>query len=69
MAFYSYKGGTGKTTCIVNLAAIYASMGMKICLIDFDIYAPIPTSYFEVQPKYFIHDLLSGEPRNTLLIH
>ena len=61
MAFHSYKGGTGKTTCIVNLAAIYASMGMKICLIDFDIYAPILTSYFEVQPKYFIHDLLSGE--------
>jgi MinD-like ATPase involved in chromosome partitioning or flagellar assembly len=61
IAFHSYKGGTGKTTCVVNLAALFASMGKKICLIDFDIYAPSLTSYFGVSPKYFIHDLLSGD--------
>jgi len=61
IAFHSYKGGTGKTTCVVNLAAVYASMGMKICLIDFDIYAPSLTSYFGVTPEFYIHDLLSGE--------
>jgi len=61
MAFHSYKGGTGKTTCVVNLAALYASMGKKVCLIDFDVYAPSLTSYFGVSPKYFIHDLLSGD--------
>jgi cellulose biosynthesis protein BcsQ len=61
MAFHSYKGGTGKTTCVVNLAAIYASLGLKVCLLDFDVYAPSLTSYFEVSPKYFIHDILSGD--------
>jgi cellulose biosynthesis protein BcsQ len=61
MAFHSYKGGTGKTTCVVNLAALYASLGFKVCLIDFDIYAPSLTSYFNASPKYYIHDLLSSE--------
>ena len=61
IAFHSYKGGTGKTTCIVNLAALYASMGKKVCLIDFDIYAPSLTSYFDISPEYHIHDLLSGD--------
>jgi len=61
IAFHSYKGGTGKTTCIVNLAALYASMGKKVCLIDFDIYAPSLTSYFNADPEYHIHDLLSGD--------
>ena len=61
MAFHSYKGGTGKTTCVVNLAALYASLGLKVCLMDFDIYAPSLTSYFGASPNYYIHDLLSGE--------
>jgi len=61
IAFHSYKGGTGKTTCIVNLAALYAKMGKKVCLIDFDVYAPSLSSYFDVSPEYYIHDLLSGD--------
>ena len=61
MAFHSYKGGTGKTTCVVNLAAYYASLGLKVCLMDFDIYAPSLTSYFGASPRYHIHDLLSSE--------
>ena len=61
IAFHSYKGGTGKTTCIVNLAALYAKMGHKVCLIDFDVYAPSLSSYFDASPQYYIHDLLSGD--------
>lgn len=61
MAFHSYKGGTGKTTCITNLAAHYANLGYKVCLIDFDIYAPSLTSYFEYTPNKYIHHLLTGE--------
>ena len=61
IAFHSYKGGTGKTTCVVNLAALYANMGYKVCLIDFDVYAPSLVSYFNATPKHYIHDLLSGD--------
>ena len=61
IAFHSYKGGTGKTTCIVNLAALYADMGFKVGLLDFDVYAPSLVSYFNANPKYYIHDLLSGD--------
>jgi chromosome partitioning protein len=43
------------------LAALYASMGFKVCLIDFDVYAPSLISYFRGSPKHYIHELLSGE--------
>ena len=34
LAFHSYKGGTGKTTLVTNLAATFASSGMRVCLLD-----------------------------------
>jgi chromosome partitioning protein len=58
IAFHSYKGGTGKTTCITNLAALYARQGKKVLLMDFDLYAPSLTTYFNAEPQYHIHDLL-----------
>ena len=61
LAFHSYKGGTGKTTLISNLAANYAKKGMKICLLDFDLYAPSLVTYFRKEPENYINNLLSGE--------
>jgi MinD-like ATPase involved in chromosome partitioning or flagellar assembly len=61
LAFHSYKGGTGKTTLVSNLAAAYAQKGMKICLLDFDLYAPSLMTYFCKEPEFFINNLLSGE--------
>jgi cellulose biosynthesis protein BcsQ len=61
MVFHSYKGGTGKTTLIANLAAVLAKKGHKVCLIDMDLYAPSLISYFNKTPKHYINDLLSGE--------
>ena len=61
IAFHSYKGGTGKTTLIANVAAYYASIGMKVCLLDFDLYAPTLSMYFRKQPEYYLNDLLRGE--------
>lgn len=61
IALHSYKGGTGKTTLIANLAAFYASTGLKVGLIDFDLYAPSLTTYFRRTPSSYLNGLLSGE--------
>ena len=61
IAFHSYKGGTGKTTCIVNLAALYANQGFKVCLIDLDVYAPSLSTYFDASPEYYVHDFLQNK--------
>jgi len=40
IAVHSYKGGTGKTSMSVNLAATFAKMGKKVCIFDLDFRAP-----------------------------
>ena len=61
LAFHSYRGGTGKTTLAVNLAATFANKGLKVCLLDFDLYAPSLCSYFRKTPELFLNDLLAGK--------
>lgn len=61
IAFHSYKGGTGKTTLITNLAARLAMMGKRVCLLDFDLYAPSLTTYFRKNPETYLNSLLAGE--------
>jgi chromosome partitioning protein len=60
-ALHSYKGGTGKTTLIANLAALYAMRGMRICLLDFDLYAPSLSTYFQKTSNAYLNDLLNGK--------
>jgi MinD-like ATPase involved in chromosome partitioning or flagellar assembly len=40
ITFYSYKGGTGRTMAVSNVAWILASNGHKVLLIDWDLEAP-----------------------------
>lgn len=40
ITFYSYKGGTGRTMAISNVAWILASNGYNVLLIDWDLEAP-----------------------------
>jgi len=40
ITFYSYKGGTGRTMALANVAWILASCGKKILVIDWDLEAP-----------------------------
>ncbi|TRO52864.1 ParA family protein [Candidatus Bathyarchaeota archaeon] len=61
LAFHSYKGGTGKTTLIANLAALYAMKGMNVCLLDFDLYAPSLGMYFRKKPNIYLNALLRGD--------
>jgi chromosome partitioning protein len=61
IALHSYKGGTGKTTLISNLAAYYAMSGLKVCLLDFDLYAPSLSMYFRKLPAMYLNNLLNGE--------
>ncbi|HTY76045.1 MAG TPA: MinD/ParA family protein [Candidatus Nanoarchaeia archaeon] len=61
IALHSYKGGTGKTTLITNIAAYYAMIGLKVCLLDFDLYAPSLSMYFRKEPLKSLNDLLKGD--------
>jgi WD40 repeat protein/MinD-like ATPase involved in chromosome partitioning or flagellar assembly len=40
ITFYSYKGGTGRTTAVSNIAWILSSNGCRVLLIDWDLEAP-----------------------------
>jgi cellulose biosynthesis protein BcsQ len=61
IAFHSYKGGAGKTTIAANIAALLATNGFKVCLLDLDVYAPSLHTYFGLEPKKWINDYLAGD--------
>lgn len=46
LTFYSYKGGTGRTMALANVAWILASNGYRVLAIDWDLEAPGLHRYF-----------------------
>ena len=40
ISFHSYRGGTGKSTLIANVAALLALKGMRVGLVDLDLISP-----------------------------
>src|SRR5262245_59091840 len=46
VTFYSYKGGTGRSMALANIAWILASQGKKVLAIDWDLEAPGLHRYF-----------------------
>ncbi len=60
MAFHSYKGGTGKTSLVVNLGALYAKQGANVCLLDYDFRAPSLNVLFKSKPEHWLNDYLEG---------
>lgn len=40
VTFYSYKGGVGRSSALINVAYYLAQTGRNVCLIDFDLEAP-----------------------------
>jgi cellulose biosynthesis protein BcsQ len=46
VTFYSYKGGTGRTMALANVAWILASNGLRVLAIDWDLESPGLHRYF-----------------------
>ena len=53
--FYSYRGGVGRTTALVNVAVDLALRGRKVLLVDFDLEAPDLPSFPLLRPKGGMH--------------
>jgi cellulose biosynthesis protein BcsQ len=47
VTFYSYKGGTGRTMALANIACLLAKAGRRVLAVDFDLEAPGVWRYFE----------------------
>lgn len=58
IAFHSYKGGTGKSTISFNLSAQMVKRGLKVLLLDLDVYAPSLQMYLDIRPDHWINDFL-----------
>lgn len=47
VTFYSYKGGTGRTMALANIAVLLARAGRRVLVVDFDLEAPGVWRYFD----------------------
>lgn len=56
LTVFSAKGGVGKTTFAVNLAAALASRGGRVCLVDLDLAFGDVSISLQLQPQHTIAD-------------
>jgi len=58
ISVHSYKGGTGKTTFLLNIAGSLAKIGKKTLAVDYDLRAPSFQSYFKLAEPIFLSNYL-----------
>ena len=70
IAFSNHKGGVGKTTACVNVAACLAENGKRVLVVDLDAQANATSSLgiFDKNPQYSSYDLLCGGVNTSLCI-
>jgi len=64
IAIHSYRGGTGKSNITANLAAMIASVGKRVGIIDTDLPSPGIHVLFGLPPaklKYTLNDFIWGK--------
>ncbi|MFF5225171.1 KGGVGR-motif variant AAA ATPase [Dactylosporangium sp. NPDC000521] len=62
--FYSFKGGTGRTMALANIAVLLAKAGRRVLVVDFDLEAPGVWRYFAD-----IHAGLDSRPGLLDMLH
>lgn len=49
VTFYSYKGGTGRSLALANVAVLLAQQGHRVLAVDFDLEAPGLSRYLQLE--------------------
>lgn len=69
LSFHSYKGGTGKTTFVGNLAVLLSMRGERVCIIDTDVNGPGIHSLFNIKYELTLVDFLQGTCRPSDVVY
>jgi chromosome partitioning protein len=64
----NFKGGTGKTTTVVNLAAGLAQMGKRVLCVDLDAQGSV-AAYFGAKYTYTLYHLILGDIPADQCVH